>query len=223
MQFRNISQLTLDVGGVVFRPGQIGEVNATDPDTTEELEILLASGEFEIYVPAGQVQVNASLPGTRRRVWETQIPGGRTYNYYSATWDRGPNTIYGYAYFIWASSYSKTNPTWAAHGVSVPIKARLKRITHRFRCSTSAEAPVEVKVWKQKKIHNSTQVVNTLLYKTIHTTKTTANQILVWNPSDFGDHVIEQDEIIFTTYNRPTPGANTFWYMENLVFEFEEA
>lgn len=221
MQFRNISGTTIQVVQHLVPDQGVIDVDVTDADYADELQILIAAGEFEFVIQNGQTPP-ASLT-RNKRVWSEQILGGRSYNYYSTSIDRGWNTVYGPNHIYWSSGYSKTNPTPAAHGISVTMAAKLKRITHRFRSSTSASTPVNVKLWKQKKIDDSNTVVNTKLLETVVTTDSTRNRVIVWESDFFGDPTIQVDEVVFLTWSRDTSGSNTWWYYENLTFEFEEA
>ena len=223
MKFINTTSETINFVNYSVGPGQVIDVlDTSDAEVAEEILILTQSGELQFYQdPATPNLPAAASVVTGKRVWEHQIHGGRSYNYYSTSIDRSFNTVYGPALYYWSSGISKTNPTRVAHGISVPVKAKLKRVTHRFRSSTSASTPVVVKLWKQKKTHNSNAVTNTLLHTIVHTTASTSNQVLVWNADSMGDPVLEVDEVVFPAYSRETSGSNTFWYYENMVFEFE--
>jgi len=216
----NISEFGVLVLGTELGPQQTRTVTVTDPLDWAEIQELIDEGELSVINTETGTEVTTD-PTSAKPKWSESVRG-RAYVYFSSTVDRGPNLTYPYSWPVWSSTYSKTNPTYLAGGVTTPIPARIKKIHHKFRLLSNISTPTTFRIWRQTKTNDSNQVTNTLLAKIDKTFLGLRNHFFDIEEDDWlVDPVVDVKDVVFVTYSRTTSGSSNTFAVQELRFDFE--
>lgn len=216
----NISEFGILVLGVELAPQQTKTASITDPTEWEEIQELIDEGELSVVNTETGAEVTTD-PTAPKPKWSESVKG-RAYIYFNTSTDRGPNLTYPYSWPVWSTTYSKTDPTYLAGGVTTPIPAKIQKIHHKFRLLSNLSTPTTFRIWRQTKTNDSNQVTNTLLAKIDKTFLGLRNHFLDVEGDDWlVEPLIGVNDVVFVTYSRTTSGLSNTFAVQELRFDFE--